>query len=83
MIFSVSFPNFSTILFANLGPTPLTRPEPRYFSIPYTVAGSVSSNFSTENCRPYLASIFHIPSRDNTEPTWVSGIVPTTVTRSL
>lgn len=57
IISSVFSPNFSTIFLAKTGPIPLTRPDPRYFSIPYTVAGSVSSKRSAQNCLPYLAFI--------------------------
>ena len=39
MTSSVDRPNPSTRRFAMILPTPRTRPEPRYFSIPTSVAG--------------------------------------------
>ena len=68
MIFSVSFPNFSTILFANLGPTPLTRPEPRYLtysssfdntlSIEYNIIRSHSASFDTKSVTIFSQTLF-------------------------
>ena len=80
--FSVSAPNARTMRAANFGPMPLTRPEPRYFSIPYTVAGSVSSKPETVNWRPNFGFTVQSPLSVRTEPTCTSGMEPTTVIRS-
>ena len=79
----VSVPNIRTMRWANLGPTPLISPLPRYFSMPYTVAGMVSSQLSAMNCRPYLLSTFQLPSTSSTEPTLASSRLPTTATSSV
>ena len=36
------------------GPIPLIMPEPRYFSIPFAVAGRREREETTLNCSPYL-----------------------------
>ena len=51
---SVSAPKCPTIRAGLRGPIPLINPEPRYRSMPCTVAGSTVVNESTSNCRPYL-----------------------------
>ena len=48
----VSRPKCETMSLANFGPMPLTRPLPRYFSMPTMVAGSSSSHDWAANCLP-------------------------------
>ena len=52
MMSMVSIPNRWTMARANRGPMPLTSPLPRYFSMPYTVAGIVSSHVAATNWLP-------------------------------
>jgi hypothetical protein len=78
----VSAPNCSTIRAAIRGPIPLIRPEPRYRSMPCTVAGSTVVNDCTSNCRPYLGCEPHRPTRRRLSPGCTPSNEPTTVSRS-
>jgi len=64
----VSLLKWRTIFFAVLGPTPLIRPDPRYFSRAAVVAGFFSSAFTARNWRPYLGWTLHDPLNSMVAP---------------
>jgi hypothetical protein len=76
---SVSSPNFSTMRCAVTSPTPLMRPEPRYFSIPTSVSGTSSVTLVARSCSPWLRSTSRTPRARTREPTATCGNVPTIV----
>jgi hypothetical protein len=79
---SVSTPKCPTIRPAVRGPIPLINPEPRYRSIPWTVAGNTVVYDSTSNCRPYRGCEPHRPTSRRLSPGCTPNSAPTTVTRS-
>lgn len=64
-------------------PIPLISPDPRYRSMPCTVAGSTVVNECTSNCLPYLGCEPHRPTSRRLSPGCAPSSAPTTVSRSL
>src|SRR6266566_4010414 len=54
-----SAPNRPTSFFARIGPMPLTKPLPRYLSIPSAVAGGTVFMLVALNCSPCSLSLTH------------------------
>ena len=57
-----SAPNRPTSFFARIGPMPLTKPLPRYRSIPSAVVGGTVFMVVALNCSPCSLSLTHQPS---------------------
>jgi hypothetical protein len=57
-----SAPNRPTNFFARIGPMPLTKPLPRYRSIPSAVVGGTVFMVVALNCSPCSLSLTHQPS---------------------
>ena len=79
----VSLPNRETRRLAMTGPIPLMRPDPRYFSIPRTPAGTMDLWALTLNWSPYVEWVVQSPQRSSSSPGAIPGMEPTTVTRSF
>src|ERR1017187_6537659 len=78
-----SAPNRPTSFFARIGPTPLTKPLPRYRSIPSAVVGGTVFIMVALNCSPCSRSLTHQPSALNHSPAVTEGSEPMTVVSSL
>src|ERR1035438_834812 len=63
-----SAPNRPTSFFARIGPIPLTKPLPRYRSIPSAVVGGTVFMVVALNCRPCSLSLTHQPSPPRPHP---------------
>ncbi len=79
----VCAPNAATIRAAIFGPIPLIRPEPRYRSMPCTVAGSTLVQLCTSNWRPYFGCEPQRPTIRSRSPGCTPGRAPITVSRSV
>jgi hypothetical protein len=77
-----SAPNRPTSFFARIGPMPLTKPLPRYRSIPSAVVGGTVFMVLALNCSPCSLSLTHQPSALSHSPAVTEGSDPTTVVSS-
>ena len=77
-----SAPNRPTSFFARIGPIPLTKPLPRYRSIPSAVVGGTVFMVVALNCSPCSLSLTHQPSALSHSPAVTEGSDPTTVVSS-
>ena len=82
MMSSVRLPKRATMRSAMTGPSPLIIPEPRYFTIPWIVPGTLVVNCSTLNWSPKRGWLVHSPTISSTSPGVGASSVPTTVTGS-
>ena len=80
MTANVPSPKRSTMRPAFTGPMPLTRPLPRYFFMPCTVAGRAVRYSRAWNCQPCFGSLRHQPRATMASPGCRSASVPTSVT---
>src|SRR5438874_676004 len=71
-----SAPNRPTSFFARIGPMPLTKPLPRYRSIPSAVVGGTVFMLVALNCSPCSLSLTHQPSALSHSPAVTEGSEP-------
>ncbi|MNP46469.1 hypothetical protein D3C76_1404680 [compost metagenome] len=71
--------NLSIIFLAVIGPIPYITPEARYFSIPSSVFGIISSHSSILICLPKLGCNTHSPFIFKCMPSFIKGTTPTAV----
>src|ERR1039458_4672074 len=79
---STSAPKCPTSFFANTGPTPFTKPPPRYRSMPSLVVGGTAFSTVALNWSPCSLSRTHHPLAVSHSPALTDGKEPRTVTSS-
>src|SRR6202047_5061516 len=79
---STSAPNRPTSFFARIGPMPLTKPLPRYRSIPSAVVGGTVFMVFALNCSPCSLSLTHQPPATSHSPAVTEDSDPMTAVSS-